>query len=86
MQAIIDHHKRFQAVFVGVLGTMNDVQILLIYYLYHWMIKGNQFAIEHGQGIRPYIFGDKGYPFLPWLMVLHKQVGICNTIFEMLFN
>jgi hypothetical protein len=35
MQAIIDHHKRFQAVFVGVLGTMNDVQILLIYYLYH---------------------------------------------------
>ncbi len=50
------------------------------------MTKGNQFAIKNGQGINSYILGHKGYPLLPWLMVPHKQVGVCHTIFEMLFN
>ncbi len=86
MQAIIDHCKRFQDVFVSVFGSMNDVWILRIYYLYHWTTKGNQFVTEHGQGIRPCILGNKGYPFLPWLMVPHKQVGVCHTILETLFN
>jgi hypothetical protein len=35
--------------------------------------------------IKPYLFGDKGYPLLP-LMVPHKQVGLCHNVFEALYN
>jgi hypothetical protein len=41
MQAIVDHHKRFQDVFVGVLGLVKDVQVLWIFFLNHQTIKGN---------------------------------------------
>jgi hypothetical protein len=63
---------------------MVHVQVLWIFSLYHQMIEGNWFAIEHGQ--EAYIFNDKGYPLLPWLTVPHKQVGVCHIILEALFN
>jgi hypothetical protein len=87
MQIIVDHHKRFQDVFVNVPSSMNDVWILWIFLLHQHVIKGNLFVIKHGpKMIMPYIFGDKGYPFLPWLMVPHKQFNAHHINFETLFD
>jgi hypothetical protein len=45
------------------------------------------FVIELGQkGIKPYVLRDKGYPLLPWLMVPHKQIGVCQIMLEILYN
>jgi len=45
------------------------------------------FIIELGQkGIKLYVLGDKGYPLLPWFMVSHKQIGVCQIMLEALYN
>jgi hypothetical protein len=36
------------------------------------------------KGTKPYILGDKGYPILPWLLVLHKQINVKHTFLEAL--
>jgi hypothetical protein len=63
------HWKRFWDVYVGILGFINDAQILKMFFLYHKIIKQNLFIIELKQkGIKPYIMGDKSYPLFPWLI------------------
>lgn len=73
--------------YVGILGFINDAQILRMSSLYHNIIKQNLFIIELRQkGIKPYIMGDKSYPLLPWLMALHKQLKVHHIVFNVLYN
>jgi len=52
---------------------MNDACILQISSLHQKAMNGNLVQIDQGEsGIKPYIKVDKGYPLLPWLMILHK--------------
>jgi hypothetical protein len=39
------------------------------------------------KGFKPYIIGIKGYPLMPWLMILHKQIANAwHMILEALYN
>jgi hypothetical protein len=74
-------------VYVGILGFIDDSQILRMSSLYHKTIKQNLFIIELKQkGIKPSIMGDKSYPLLPWLMVSHKQLKVHHIVFDDLYN
>jgi hypothetical protein len=61
-----------------------------------WLLNFYQRATFHGlfnyehrsqDGICPYIFGDKDYPFLTWFIVPHKHATfVKHTILEVIFN
>jgi hypothetical protein len=36
--------------------------------------------------LHSYLFEDKGYPFLPWLMTLHKRNKEHHSIMEFMYN
>jgi len=52
------------------------------------VVSGDLFQMVQGEeGIKLHILGDKGYPLLPWLMVLLKQFGnVCHIVLETLYN
>jgi hypothetical protein len=86
---MVDHQKQFQDVFVGMPSSMKDTWILWLLNLYQKTTFHGLFNYEHRSqnGICPYIFGDKDYPFLPWLMIPHKHVTfVKHTILEVIFN
>jgi phospholipid N-methyltransferase len=59
---------------VGLLGLKNDVYILHLSNLYKKAVNGNMFHINKSEEeIKPYLIVDKVYPWLPWLMIPHKQ-------------
>lgn len=70
-QAVVDRHKRFLDVSVGMLGSTNDMRVLRRSSLYHLATTTNQlFNVAYSQeGFSPYLIGDKGYPMYPWLMI-----------------
>jgi len=56
---------------------MNDSRILRLSTFYNQATYKDLFRLERGKkGVRPYIIEDKGYPFLPWSMIPHKQIGM----------
>jgi len=81
------HHKSFRDVFVNIPGLVNNARILKIISMYHWEINGTclQPNINY-KGTKTYILGDKGYPILPSLMVLHKQIDVRHIVLEALLN
>jgi hypothetical protein len=84
LQVVVDCHKKFTDIFVGMSRSMNEVCILR---LHRKATNGNLVQIDQGEsGIKPYIIVDKGYPLLPWLMILHKQGNVPCIILESLFN
>lgn len=87
LQAIIDHKKYILDIFVVMPWSMNNTQVLHLSSIYQKVKWGNLFN-EHDahEGMKFYIIGDKDYPLMPWLMVLHKQTGIRRTILKTLFN
>ncbi len=38
------------------------------------------------EGIKPYILPHKGNHLVPWLIMLHKQIGAPYYVLEALFN
>ncbi len=84
-QVIVDHRNIFQD--VGILSFVNDDQILRMFSMYHKTIEHNLFIIELKQkSIKFYILRDKGYPLQSWLMVLHKQIGVCQIMLKVFYN
>jgi hypothetical protein len=72
LQVVVDCHKKFIDIFVGMSRSMNDIHILQISNLHQKTTNGNLVQINQGEsGIKPYIIVDKGYLLLPWVMILH---------------
>jgi hypothetical protein len=72
---------------MGMQGNMNDSKSLKLLTFYNQMTHMNLFCLEHGQeGVKPYIIEDKGYPFLPSLMIPHMQTIMRHTILGSLYN
>jgi hypothetical protein len=73
--------------YVGLLGNVNDFVfwkssncINVQYIRVFWHGIGSQ------DGIPPYLFTDKGYPLLLWLVTSHKEDGEVHSILELLYN
>jgi hypothetical protein len=88
-QAVVDRHKRFVDLSVGMPGSTNDMRVLRRSSLYHLATTTNQlFDVAYAQhGFSPYLIGDKGYPLYPWLMTPYRDLPIGNrSLQERLFN
>lgn len=88
-QAVVDRHKRFLDVSVGMLGSTNDMRVLRRSSLYHLATTTNQlFNVAYSQeGFSPYLIGDKGYPMYPWLMMPYRDLPTGKrSIQERFFN
>jgi hypothetical protein len=85
---VVDYQKKFQDVFVGLLGSMNDARILRLSSLYKKEMNGDMFHIDRGEEeIKLYLIIDKVYPLLPWLMIPHKQSrNIRHIVLEALYK
>ncbi len=85
---VVNYQKKFQDVFVGLLGSMNDVRILCFSSLNKNIVNGNMFHInKNEEEIKPYLIVDKVYLLLPWLMIPHKQYGnIRHIVLEELYK
>jgi hypothetical protein len=85
---VVDYQKKFQDVFVGLLGLMNDVRILCLSSLYKKAVNGDMFHINRGEEeIKPYLIIDKVWALLPWLMIPHKQFGnIRHIVLDALYK
>jgi hypothetical protein len=65
---------------------MNNVHTLCILSLYQKATNGDLLQIDQNEnGIKPYLIDDKGYKFLPWLMIAHKHGSVHHTNLK-LFN
>jgi hypothetical protein len=86
---VVDARKKFIDIYVGLLKSVNNFQVLPKLSLYRQaqyqyqglfnMEKGNQ------DGFSPYLLGDKGYQLPPWIMTPHKE-GQQHFILEVLYN
>jgi hypothetical protein len=67
-------------------GSTNDSRVLRRSSLYRLAMAQTLFdGHDSMEGFSPYLLGDSGYPLLPWLMVLHKNVRNLSAL-ETLFN
>ncbi len=83
----MDCQIKFINVFVGMPISINNVHTLCISSLHQKATNGDLFQIDpNDNDIKPYLIDDKGYMFLPWLMIAHKQGGVHHTILKLLFN
>ena len=88
-QAVVDKHKRFIDVSMGMLRNINDMRVLRHSSLYCLATTTNQlFDVAYAQeGFSPYLIGDKGYLLYPWLITPYWNLPTCNrNIQERLFN
>lgn len=85
---VVNYQKKFQDVFVGLLGSMNNAHILRLSNLYKKAVNGDMFHINKGEEeIKPYLIVDKVYPLFLWLMIPHKQYGnIQHIVLKALYN
>lgn len=87
-QAVVDKHKRFLDVVVGMPGSTNDSRVLRRSALFTLASTSNLFDVEYAhEGFTPYLLGDKGYPLLPWLMTPYRELpdGV-HSIQDRLYN
>jgi hypothetical protein len=88
-QVVVDRHKRFLDVSIGMPGSTNDVRVLRRSALYRLATTTNQlFNVAYSQeGFSPYLIGDKGYPLYPWLITPYRDLPTGNrSLQEWLFN
>jgi hypothetical protein len=80
--AMVDTQKRFLDVYVRLLWSVNGSRVLRKSRLYHYALHGGFFDMATGSqdGLPPYLFENKGYPLLSWLMTPHKEDGEHHSI------
>jgi hypothetical protein len=85
-QAVVDSHKCFMDLYLGMLGSTNNSRILRRSSLYHLAQQNTLFDTHFIlPGFASYLVGDSGFPLLPWLMTPHNWRGNFG-ILENLFN
>ncbi len=87
-QAIINCKKKIIDVYVGLLGSVNDLRVLHNSTLYknaqyHGLFAFNNSTFQHG--FPPYLWGNKGYPLIIHIISLLEEEGQ-DTILELLYN
>ena len=86
---MVDRHKRFLDVAVGMLGSTNEVWVLRRSALYWLAITTNQlFDVAYSwEGFSPYLIPGKGYPLYPWLNIPYRDLLRRNrSLQERFFN
>ena len=85
-QAVVDSHKRFLDLYLGMPGSTNDARMLRRSSLFE-LATHNRLLDDHVpfQGFTPYLIGDSGYPLLPWLMVPPRGPNR-HSVADLLFN
>ena len=74
-QVVVDVNRQFLDVSVGMPNSTYDVHVLKRSALYHKATHQQLFDPAYSQeGFFLYLIGDKGYLFLPWLMILHQEM------------
>jgi len=88
LQVMVHCQKKFWDVFMVLLNSMNDVQILHLSNLYEKAMNGDMFHLNRGEeGIKHSLITNKGYHLLPWMMIPHKQTSsIQHIVLETLYN
>jgi hypothetical protein len=84
-QVVINDNKQFDQFFCLPRSVYN-FRILkkfghyynYVYFYWHYNVNINE------GGVAPYLLGDKGYPLLSWLMMLHKKID--QSILKMFYN
>eukprot|EP01018_Ginkgo_biloba_P000115 Gb_05657 [translate_table: standard] len=87
VQAIVDSNMRFLNICTGWPGSLNDTRLLKNSSFYR-LCEGGERLNGHLVSIdtidmREYIFGDGGYPLLPWITILFLR-AVTNA--QNLFN
>ena len=78
-QAVVDSNNRFLDLFLGMPGSTNDSRVLCRSTLYHRRMHGSLWdSTLSFQGFSPNLLADSGYPLLPWVMVLHRDLETCR--------
>ena len=87
VQTAVDVKKNFIDLCIDLLGSMNDSQVLRRSHLYCSVTQCGLLNMNRDtlNNFLPYIIGDKGYPCLSRLRVLHKQDEQL-TVPQRLFN
>jgi hypothetical protein len=90
MQAVVDMHKRFLDVAVGMPGSTHDSRMLRRSALYERAENGTLFDPNlNVEGFSPFLLGDAGYPLKKWLMTPYRdgpgRAGQ-RLVLERLFN
>jgi len=71
-QAVVNSNKCILDLYLGMLGSTNDLCMLSRSTLYHKAMQNLLWDIRASfDGFSPYLLGDSGYPLTNWLMVLH---------------
>jgi hypothetical protein len=73
---------------MGLPGSVNDTGVLPCLSLYSHTSHQSLMGYDQGfqNGMPPCIIGDKGYPYLPWLMTPYKEDGCSLRIVQRLYN
>jgi hypothetical protein len=90
MQAVVDRHKRFLDVAVGMPGSTHDSRMLRQSALYERAENGTLFDPNlNVEGFSPFLLGDAGYSLKKWLMTPYRdgpgRAGQ-RSVLERLFN
>jgi hypothetical protein len=90
MQAVVDRHKRFLDVAVGMPGSTHDSCMLRHSALYQQAESGTLFDTDISvEGFTPYLLGDAGYPLKQWLLTPYQdgpRRARHRLVLERLFN
>jgi hypothetical protein len=85
-QVVVDSEKHFFDLYLGMPGSTNDARILHRSSLYHLATHENLFDAQYNMdGFPPFLFGDSGYPLLPWL-ITHVRPNCNPSNLESLYN
>jgi hypothetical protein len=86
--SMVNDQKRFMDVYVGLFQSVNDFCVLRKSKLYQHAIHMGLFdmATRSQDGIPLYLFGNKRYPLLPWLMTPHKENGEVYSVLQLLYS
>ena len=76
MQVVVDRHKCFNDISVGMLRSPNNVHVIRRSTLYTLATTNNLFDLQYvDEGFVPYLLGDMGYLFNTWLVTPCKDLS-----------